>query len=130
MDSNISALEKSTLPHNFAVDSAILGQNLWAAGLFEGEGCISSRNGRSYLLCLQMTDEDVVKRFADWAGVGKFRARPVLEGYKPVFEWRTSHRRDVQSVLNRLLPHLGARRAEKAREALISLMRVRKWGGR
>ena len=44
----------------------------WAAGLFEGEGCIHKRKNQfSFELKIDMTDLDVVQEFAESFGVGK-----------------------------------------------------------
>ena len=45
----------------------------WAAGLFEGEGCITHNisHGRSYRkLTMNMTDKDVMQKFVDIIGYG------------------------------------------------------------
>lgn len=42
----------------------------WAAGLFEGEGCMT-RSGSQKVMRLVSTDEDTVRRFWEIVAVGK-----------------------------------------------------------
>lgn len=99
---------------------------VWAAGLFEGEGCIVIRTdkrdnwGRKIVaLQLKMTDRDVVERFGTVMGVGRVSGPHPNGRLKPQYIWKAAARRDVQSVLNKMLPFLGERRTSKAREAQI-----------
>lgn len=106
---------------------------MWAAGLFEGEGSISTwtprkrRQGRvRWQLALEMIDEDVVRRFAEVVGVGAVRkAEPRGLGKQPRFCWDTGKRASVYYVLAMLFPFLGRRRQARAREALLALPPVR-----
>ncbi len=87
----------------------------WAAGLFEGEGCIyltNNRSGQSYVhLTVVSTDEDVLSRFHRTVGVGNvYTKRPREDHHKPSWQWRCARRDDVAHVKNLLLPHLGERR--------------------
>jgi hypothetical protein len=90
----------------------------WAAGLFEGEGCISDDELR-----LKMTDEDVVRRFAAAVALGTIYAPYASRqpNRRPAWVWVSGRRRDVEFILARFLPYLGARRAARAREALAVL---------
>lgn len=89
----------------------------WAAGLFEGEGCISIV-GRRVQLSLNMTDEDVVRRLHCVVGVGAVYGplQPRMAHYKPQWRWTVSSRADVALVLSMFWPWLGDRRKTKARE--------------
>ena len=93
----------------------------WAAGLFEGEGCISISSGYIRLL-LNMTDEDVVNKFASVVGCGKVRRRfppsVAFTGRKPQFLWDVSTFEKAQAILAAFWPWLGERRRAKAIEAL------------
>lgn len=95
----------------------------WVVGLFEGEGCISvhSNTYKSISLQLVSSDEDVVRRFAALVGVGTTVGPYQPNGnpkWKPVWRWACTHQHEAAGVITMLLPHLGARRAEKAQEAL------------
>lgn len=98
----------------------------WAAGLFEGEGCITvARNGRSAQypharVKIKMTDEDVVRRFLLVVEVGRVREEPceIKHGYKMQWEWYVTNQEGVKDVLTLLLPYLGERRRARAVEVL------------
>ncbi|MFM9625700.1 hypothetical protein ACKI14_48305, partial [Streptomyces turgidiscabies] len=98
-----------------------LEQIAWAAGLFEGEGCITiSNQQRGYQqprLKLTMTDDDVVRRFGEIVEVGQFciqRFKNPL--YKEQLCWYTGKREDVVKVIDMLIPFFGERRKAKALE--------------
>jgi hypothetical protein len=92
----------------------------WVAGIIEGEGCIYVRE-RDLTLIIQMTDEDVLLRVAAIAGVGKVipiaHHRTWQPTWKDAYRWQ-AHGTRAQEVLRRIYPLLGARRREKADEAL------------
>ena len=98
----------------------------WAAGLFEGEGCITdtdTRNPNNPLLQMTMTDEDVMKRFIKIVGYGNLtevnRLAPSQKEYwKPQFKWAVRKKKEVKRMLLMFLPYLGERRACKALDAL------------
>ncbi len=109
----------------------------WAAGLFEGEGCITANvtkaKGLTYrrpYLSLRSTDLDVVERFHGVVGCGRVlpikSPSHVNKGRKPAWDWRAASSEDVQAVLTLLRPHLGDRRGEKADEALSFYTTYRK----
>lgn len=93
----------------------------WAAGLFEGEGYISSKRTKGYAIALglKMTDRDVVDRFGSVVGVGAVRG-PYnnCNGVKPVYVWQTGKFVDVFSTLKLFWPYLGERRRVKTLESL------------
>lgn len=93
----------------------------WAAGLFEGEGCISTYQSDSTQLTLVSTDYDVIDRFARIVGVGTVSG-PFYPNnnpeWKPVKKWLCSHQYEVRELLDRLLPFLCGRRAARAQGAL------------
>ena len=111
-------------------------QIAWAAGLFEGEGCISVRWGgsesskghRYCRLSLRMNDGDVVKRIYDIMGVGNLYGPcmpPVSSGNrKPFWDWHVGHANDCEFVIRTFLPFFGARRSARAIEALELLARI------
>lgn len=108
-------------------------ETAWAAGLFEGEGCIQIRNReddigkKQVILSLKMTDEDVIQKFSricpghalsesKW-----YRAN----GHKPQFLWQMSRQEDVEKTLCLFMPFMGERRKEKSMEA-INLIREKR----
>lgn len=94
----------------------------WAAGLFEGEGCITfttGSNGKLYpILQLAMTDLDVVLRFSSVWGVGRINTTERPGSLKTMHTWRLYRTAQKRDVLRAMLPYLGERRKAKALEAL------------
>ena len=93
----------------------------WAAGLFEGEGCIWLAGGTYPRIKLLMTDRDVVERFADVVG-GTCRERShhrhdAPSHLKPIYGVEMTGA-EAKRVLRMFLPYLGERRGAKAREAM------------
>lgn len=87
-------------------------QLAWAAGLFEGEGCIELSPKR---LTLEMTDQDTVERFAAIVGVGRITPRPPSQPHhKSSWRWQTAAWEQVFHVLDAFYPWLCARRRERA----------------
>ena len=102
---------------------------VWAAGLFEGEGCINSdqRNPNSRIIQIGMTDKDVMERFVDVVGYGKlngpysYKTRPT---HKQFWQYKVEKRTEVLRILKMFLPHFGKRRAKKAIEAINHLHEI------
>lgn len=90
----------------------------WLAGIIEGEGCFT-HSGTTITVQLKMTDEDVVRRCQQIAGVGVFsvkgRSASTLPHYKQVFQW-TSAGAEAMQVITLVRPFLGERRAARADE--------------
>jgi hypothetical protein len=97
-------------------------ETLWLAGLFEGEGCFTTRRNRHEIrIALSMTDEDVVLKAAIAVGGPSVRvhSRKRKVHYKPTFEFELVGDRAV-TFCQRILPFMGQRR--KARiEFLLEL---------
>ena len=91
----------------------------WAAGLFEGEGSVSTQ-GRAVVIQVKMTDEDVIRRFDAVVGRGRVYGPYVWHGHdgcvrKPFWTWLA--RDDAAfDVLERLLPWLCTRRVRQISE--------------
>lgn len=105
------------------------------AGLFEGEGYISVRVDKHknsshlprVLLGLQMTDEDVVRRFASSAGAGNVNGPYPQKGLgtKPWWRWTTSAYDEVDRLLSEMWPGLCSRRRAKARQSMTMAQQAR-----
>jgi hypothetical protein len=108
----------------------------WAAGLFEGEGCICltrRRDGRMQaMLTLKMTDRDVVDRFHKIVGYGTVRESTWYRkvGYAPQWEWRIGSWKQVKSVLHTFRPFFGERRGAKADNVLQRMTEYKRDYGR
>jgi hypothetical protein len=96
----------------------------WAAGLFEGEGCITSNGKRTKLLptlVLCTADLDVLQRFhGAVGGVGKIYPRKMATQFKAQWEWRATGHRRAQHILALLWHGLGARRRTRAAQILTA----------
>ena len=92
----------------------------WAAGLFEGEGScfVGGKGNRQPRVALNMTDEDVVRRFAATIGRGNVRFYERPEPNQPVWQWSVQSAADVLYALGLLWPYLGERRRASATEVL------------
>jgi hypothetical protein len=95
----------------------------WAAGLFEGEGCIARLPDRPHQIRLQLgsSDRDVVERFAAVVGCGSISYRQSLprlsDTPKPMWIW-VAVAVKAAALLEEIFPYLGERRSERARELL------------
>ena len=102
----------------------------WAAGLWEGEGWVVNQghNGSLYV-GLQMTDEDVVRRFHEVVGVGSV-VGPIKkkERWHDQWLWRSASLENSQAVLAAFWSFLGERRKEQATQALATALI--EWKGR
>src|ERR1700690_4347536 len=102
----------------------------WAAGLFEGEGCISfkpkspTRASMLRRAAIGMTDLDVIERFHEVVGVGTIngpyvpRSKVTGKQTKPVWHWRCAKWSDLEPLLVRLEPFMGERRGAAVRPVL------------
>jgi hypothetical protein len=100
----------------------------WAAGLFEGEGCIShlQRGGGFFdvQVAVVMTDEEVVRRFDTIVNRGRVYGpyHPPSSGARRKPFWRWVAQGDVaQDVLELLGPWLMSRRRKQASDRGVSL---------
>ena len=99
----------------------------WAAGLFEGEGCISDSGVNTVALHLGMSDRDIVDRFHGIVKVGSVTT--TTAGRKrPLYYWSVANSTDVIAVLDMLQPYFGVRRTERATRARERLVKARKRG--
>lgn len=103
----------------------------WAAGLFEGEGCISinrSRGNQYLTLSLQMVDEDVVRAFQEVVGIGGIEhSHPPAHkaaGRQPTFMWRV-YGPKAEEVAWMLAPYLFSRRRKKLADSLTEIRQHR-----
>lgn len=98
----------------------------WAAGLFEGEGCISTTDTRVGIrLQVVMCDRDVVERFYRLVGVGTFnqvQRQPSWPAHhRDKWKWYCGSYQETRELLNLLVPWLGERRRARALELLAQI---------
>jgi hypothetical protein len=91
----------------------------WAAGLFEGEGCITDVNGR-FVLKANNTDVWVIQRFDEIVQLGRVYGpyrNTERDGYrrKPFWAW-AAYEEAAFDVMQLLAPWLSPRRVTRARE--------------
>tara|TARA_A200000159_G_scaffold56955_1_gene52580 strand:+ start:574 stop:825 length:252 start_codon:yes stop_codon:yes gene_type:complete len=81
---------------------------------------------------MNMTDKDVMDRFADVVGYGNVR-KYTYSAYKqskhksilkPYYQWQVAKTKEVLRIVKMFLPHLGKRRSEKAIEAINHLNEI------
>ena len=100
---------------------------VWAAGLFEGEGCIHTlqmtKAKNTYITLRQtMTDKDVMEKFVNIVGYGNLLGPSWKKNStKPIWDWNVTKKSEVLRILKMFLPHFGIRRAAKAIEAITFL---------
>jgi hypothetical protein len=94
------------------------GELAWAAGIFEGEGCITHHTGKRLAVTVKGTDHWVVSRFLSAVGIGKVygpyenRCRDKY-ARKPFWVWM-AFEDDAREVLELLSPLLSPRRLARA----------------
>lgn len=96
----------------------------WCAGLFEGEGTISTRltgkKDRGLVAKIKMADEDVLRRFYLIVKVGNVTGPYKCDGAgkKPLWVWQTGSFEGAQAVMAFLWPWLNTRRQARIKELL------------
>jgi len=95
---------------------------VWATGLFEGEGSITiNKRWKAVSLQVTSTDLDVLTRFANIFTGGHLYNATRYNGRKPAWNYYISRKVEVRKVLEAMMPYLGERRAAKALDALDRL---------
>lgn len=108
----------------------------WIIGIIEGEGSIQSKWSGKYRqvqLQVNMTDEDVIRRFHAYVGgtvSGPFNPNwksrnKTPEHYRPFWTWQMSAQKQTNDFLLAILPHLSQRRSNQALKALDTLDSLR-----
>jgi hypothetical protein len=104
-------------------------QVAWAAGFFEGEGCITHKNKKKdrQVISLNNTDKDVIERFISIVNYGNLRGPYKSNGtkhkptHKPYWMWEVAKKSEVKRILEMFLPYLGKRRRQRAEQALYRI---------
>jgi hypothetical protein len=102
----------------------------WAAGLFEGEGCISVRRSSKYVVlrcAVAMTDEEAVRFFHErWNGSVHYRDYKASQ--KPAWAWEVNARL-AASFLTDLLPFFRTQRVRRKAELALEFQAQKLRGG-
>lgn len=107
----LATIHASAVAPDLSIDEAVS----WAAGLFDGDGSVRYSFGAK-TLCAEVTQAstdgsiaDVLVRFRAVVGYGRFTGpRDRGPGTIPQYVWTCTAREQVESVFDRLYPHLSA----------------------
>jgi hypothetical protein len=110
-------VEPAPLPSPARIDEqSAAAQRAWLAGLLEGEGSFHCRGGCPRI-ALEMTDEDVVARYASIIGAGYQRRLPTEARHKVSYICSAYGDR-ATLIMRDILPYMGERRSTKIQEHL------------
>jgi hypothetical protein len=92
-------------------------ESAWLAGLFEGEGCFTTRRKWNEIrISIHMSDEDVIRRAAAIIGHKtiwpRVHSRQRKETYKTTWEFELQGDKAV-TFAERILPYMGERRSAR-----------------
>ena len=112
--------KKKTKSKTFDISDFDLG---WFVGIIEGEGSISAHiNSKSGYLCTELTvsstDEDLIDRLHSiYPGKSEY-VKEYKNHYKTQWIWSLTKREDIRTVINKILPYMMNRRANKMKEVI------------
>ena len=98
------------------------GEIQWAAGLYEGEGCLYyNKKKDSWCIKIEMTDLDVLEHYASVLGIkviGPYSHPSRKKEWKDTYYAQTHVRDKIFEIVCDIYPYLGARRRAKCDEFL------------
>jgi hypothetical protein len=102
----------------------------WAAGIYEGEGCIACYpkpviSNTSIVIQLSMIDRDILSRWGEIVGRGRLNGPYCRKEYKPIWTYSMSNYENVQYTIAIFWKWLGARRREQATTVLARYRKLR-----
>ena len=83
----------------------------WAAGFFDGEGCILVMGGTQLCMSVTQVDRAPLDRLTEILGGRVHGPRP-NRGFRPIFEWKIASSPGVVQALRHLLPFLTCKHAQ------------------
>ena len=105
---------------------------LWAAGFFDGEGCLytakqprCSDTHRMWVMCIASTDLDMLERWQRIFNAGQIYGPRVQERCKPLWSYRLASPAKIYAIGSAILPFLCKRRKAKFREFMIYFRQYR-----
>lgn len=103
----------------------------WAAGLFEGEGCIFIMDPKGYVYgraSMEQNDIDVISRFHEIVGCGTLVKRQKKRNLarQESWIWYASSKSDFKQAMELLEPYFGVRRTQRLAEVRESIAVGRK----
>ncbi len=93
----------------------------YMAGIFDGEGWFSTNKQGGPRASIAMTDFDVIERIQSKAGIGRINTRPAKGNNKEQRQWVIAVHEELENFIYALLPFLGQRRTERAKEVLADI---------
>ena len=93
-------------------------QSAWLAGLLDGEGCFDNPRSNPRVR-VKMSDHDVVLRAAELMDA-KVHVEPARQAHHKPCMVAQVHGDAAVAIMRAVLPHLGARRTEKATEIILA----------
>ena len=108
-------------------------ERAWAAGFFDGEGCISRRLGGTPtsphlypFLSIGQTDKRVLERFKNAApgirqGIGGPYFRKTVFKQKPMYTLQVNGLGPVQTVIGAMWPYLGEVKKEQFKRVMMEV---------
>ena len=100
----------------------------WAAGIFEGEGCIAKQSSHRKAwhigLSVENTDLELLEKFQRVIGnLGHiYKRKRRSTKHKRHWVWRTDKFEEVQATISYIWPWLLTRRRERAKELFVSYL--------
>lgn len=93
----------------------------WAAGLFEGEGCLT-KHKNTWHMKIKMTDLDVLQDFFDIVRCGylsgPYHPPSLPANHKDYYQWGVRQKQDIFNLVAEFYPLMGERRRAKFDEFL------------
>lgn len=101
----------------------------WAAGFFDGEGCVSLHDNRGYsilTLHVSQTELTILERFqhaiGDFGNIyGPRQHKAIKNISKPSWDWQCSRREHIEIIIDTLRPFLHHTKLTQAQASLFFL---------
>ena len=88
----------------------------WAAGLFDGEGCITINKGKHIALQISNTEYDTMLRWQELFGGNIYEIKKQKKHHKRQWKWYITAKEHVSAIMQAIGPHLSGRRQCKWRQ--------------
>jgi len=99
----------------------------WVAGILEGEGTFRVTDSGSTIVSVEMADLDVLQKLQTVLGFGTLgNERKRGENRRTTWTFQISGRRDIEQLLNAILPYMGERRTKQIATVLGYIRVMRK----
>jgi hypothetical protein len=95
----------------------LLTEIAWAAGFYDGEGCVSSTGTGVQVIVGQSSSDgvpEVLERLRAAVDLGKINGPYYREGQQPHYRWTLGRREDVRTFFTLLWPYLSGPKKQQA----------------